>query len=436
MKDTLGFKKLMLFESNILVACFNDIEFVLSKGIKDSHFSDDTNKKVFRYLCDQNTKGVDLKAPSKQMIVLFGSSQNPPDEFKRLMWLYENKTKLKADVNECADNILAWNRWLKIRENCQHLDKRIETWDWSEPANEIENLLGDIDKTIEDSSDINFLPDYASEYIDQLKQDAANPSRIELISTNISEINRCIGGGLRKGCLYTIAARTGCGKTALATNLTLAAAKQGYYSMYTTIEMDKQKITDRFHATVAEVETEKFLNRIFTKEEVNKIVTANEKLKEFPIFIEWKSNGNWSEVEKAIRKHKRKTGLSFVVVDYIQQFRPQVNMGKDRRLELDYMTSRLKHIAVELNLVAVMCAQVNREAEKQSRDPILSDIKESSGIEQDSDVVLMLYATNDEAVLNGGDKERLISCKIAKNRHGGLANRELKSKLSLNKFYF
>jgi replicative DNA helicase len=100
------------------------------------------------------------------------------------------------------------------------------------------------------------------------------------------------------------------------------------------------------------------------------------------------------------------------------------------------MTGRFKQMALELDFAAIMLAQLNRDMEKDGeRSPRLSDIKESSSIEQDSDVVLMLYCKNQARVDAGEDPEKNIAVKTAKNRSGNVGIEDLHTKLSINKFY-
>jgi replicative DNA helicase len=192
-------------------------------------------------------------------------------------------------------------------------------------------------------------------------------------------------------------------------------------------------------STLSEVKVDRFDSSDLIEDEKTSILSAKEQLDTMPINIYSTSKGDWSKVESYIRSIKRKRGLSFVVVDYIQQYScPSRGFrSSDKRQEIDYMTGRFKQLALELDFAAIMLAQLNRDMDKDTTDrtPMLSDIKESSSIEQDSDVVLMLFCTNQKRVDTGDDEEKIIGVKIAKNRSGNVGIEDLNTKLSINKFY-
>lgn len=428
----INLKRRLEFERNILVYCTKDIEYVIAQEIEPDHFTDPDHKVIFDYFMANHGSRTDIsKAPIH--LKYLPHSETTVGQ-KKLLSIYADGYNSKIPLRESIAKLKSWKRLSLFKERSLNLVHRVDNWDFSEPEKTVTDIADSITSPDRKVPIVDYLPDYVDSYVES----RFSPGNIKLLSTNIADLNRRLGGGLRSGKLYTLAARTGCGKTALATNIMMSAAHQGYHCLYVTIEMLRDEITDRIFSTETGISMARFQDFNFTEQDREKIETARSYFKGIPIIIDSESRGLWSNVEKKIRYEKKKRGLSLVVIDYIQQFSADIDSkGSNKRMEIDHMTGRLKQLSMELDFSALMLAQLNREVERDGdRPPRLSDLKESSSIEQDSDAVMLLFCTNTANVENGTDDERDISCKIAKNRSGSLGLVSLRSKLSCNKFYF
>lgn len=425
------FKRRQLAERIVLKAATQELGEVISLGITRKNFIGEFHADFFDYIISLDKIGVDISKPEKHIAYM----ENPTPKFKAILDIYGTDTE-KHNLFRMVEVLIQWSDFDTMKDRAQTFVHRLDTWDFKEPAKVMYDLADKITEVGDANIDDIFLPNYIDEVRDELFK---STKRARTIETGICYLDRKLSGGFKTGKLYTVAARTGCGKTAFATNIALTAAKQGYNCLYVTLEMTRNEITYRLLSTESAVPIEKFDNSAFTQEEHKKVSTSLEEIKSMPISVYSKSKGDWAKVENHIRTIKRKRGLHFVVVDYIQQYScPSRGFrASDKRHELDYMTGRFKQLALELDFAAIMLAQLNREIDKDSaeRPPRLSDIKESSSIEQDSDVVLMLFCTNQKRVDSGDDEEKIIGVKIAKNRSGNVGVEELKTKLSINKFY-
>ena len=255
-----------------------------------------------------------------------------------------------------------------------------------------------------------------------------------LLRVGNAKIDRVLGLGFKPKQLITIAARTGCGKTTLATNIALNAALRGRKPLYITIELDEMQIMERLFCTDANIDTQDMASHKLSQEQWNRAFASLKKMCKTNFFVNSETNGSWEKVEIIIKNACKYKGVDSVFIDYIQQF--HVTQKKlNTREEINYITSRCKQLAMEYDIPIVIVAQLNRDIEKRAdKYPMLSDLKESGSIEQDSDIVLMLWITNENEYCKPGVKEK-IALKVAKNRSGKTGNFWLDADLSMNKIY-
>lgn len=425
------FKKRQLAEQIVLKAATRELHTVMDLGITRDHFIGEFHGDFYDYIISLDKLGTNISTPEKHITLM----DSPTPKFKAILDVYATD-ETRYNLFRIVEMVKRWSNFDEQKTRAQTFLHRLDNWDFKESDKVLQELADRITEVGDVTSiDSIYGPNYVRESFAKL---LSGKNKTRNISSGICCVDNKMSGGFKTTKLYTVAARTGCGKTAFATNITLSAAKQGYHCLYITLEMTKDEINWRFLSTLSEVPIEKFDSGNFSQDELARLSPAVDTLESLPINTYGESRGDWSKVESYIRSIKRKRGLSFVVVDYIQQYScPSRGFrASDKRQEIDYMTGRFKQLALELDFAAIMLAQLNRDIEKDGeREPRLSDIKESSSIEQDSDVVIFLYCTNQAAVDNGEDEEKLISSKIGKNRSGNVGIKHLNTKLSINKFY-
>lgn len=215
--------------------------------------------------------------------------------------------------------------------------------------------------------------------------------------------NNCIGvttgfkdldiatGGLAPSELIIIASRPSMGKTALATNIAINAAKTGFKVVFFSLEMSSEEIISRIIANETGISSERIRNGSICIEDIYKIQKSAEILNALPIYIDESTNIEISSIRARIRQFKRKYGIDLLVIDYLQLLRDS-SVRENRTQELSIITRYLKLIAKELNIPIIALSQLSRAVEARSdKRPLLSDLRESGSIEQDADIVLFLY---------------------------------------------
>lgn len=263
--------------------------------------------------------------------------------------------------------------------------------------------------------------DLARDFQDHLGERliAYRQGRMMGIPTGIHQLDDAIYGW-NQGALYTVAARAGVGKTTFACNVVLEAALRGYGSAFYTVEMGADEILEKQLSRLAKVHQGKMILGSLNDEECAKIETAIAKHSELPIHIRSVRAPRLDALLSDIRFMTRRHGLKLIVVDYVQLIKG-VHSKRGRHEEITEITGSLKELARELQVPILLLAQLNRRAAELD-EPDVTHLKDSGSIEQDSDVVLLIYV----------DQDKRLWLKIGKNRKGKRGVIELAADLATN----
>lgn len=331
---------------------------------------------------------------------------------------------VKSYIDEMVNT--AWI--LSTYRSLADVAKKIKAWKSSDPIEPIKMAieaikdLGAKEDVYSKRTDENA----TSEWLSKVESDATKGGLVG-IPTGVTEIDLCLQGGMRPGQMITIAARTGVGKTALATNMALAAAKAGHRVQYFSIELLRDEIMDRLACAEMAIGTSTMTSRNINANQFDSVYEAGRRIAKLPITIETKTKKSWENVESLIRREKRLKDLKVAFIDYIQQFKYSSKKVQSRREELTEMTGDAKELALELGITIVLVAQLNRNADDAANSvPKISDLKESGSIEQDSNAVILLFNTADD---------KRMGLMVGKNRSGKKDRVLVNVDLSINKFY-
>jgi replicative DNA helicase len=253
-----------------------------------------------------------------------------------------------------------------------------------------------------------------------------HPGRRRGIETPWPLLNRMlVGRGFMPGQMVVIGARPSMGKTALACQIGDFAATHGTGVAFFTLEMPDQAILLRMAAARAQVDSLKVTQGLATLFEAQSLSEAFADLADEEACKLWIDDSTGCTVpamRAALRRLTAKHLIGLVVIDYLQLV--ETSGGSERRYEQVSEISRgIKRLAREFNVPVVVLAQLNREMEKDSRQPRPSDLRDSGSIEQDADIVLMPAKQGDQ---DEHADALMIDLIIAKQRNGPLAKVPLK----------
>jgi replicative DNA helicase len=222
--------------------------------------------------------------------------------------------------------------------------------------------------------------------MEQLQQQTALPG----IATDFYDLD-AMTGGFQRSDLIIIAGRPSMGKTSFSLNIAHNVAKQNLTVAIFSLEMSKEQLSQRLLATEANIESNRLRSGRLAQNDLEKIIDAMSNLSILPIYIDDSSSLTVTQMRSQVRRLQasQKGQLGLVLLDYLQL----MDGGSDNRVqELSRITRSLKGLAREVNVPVIALSQLSRAVEsRNNKRPMMSDLRESGSIEQDADLVMMLY---------------------------------------------
>ena len=240
--------------------------------------------------------------------------------------------------------------------------------------------------------------------------------------------------GFQRSDLIIIAGRPSMGKTSFALNIATNIAREHKLTVAIfSLEMSRDQLAMRLLSSEAKIESNKLRSGRITENEMEPLMKAIGTLSELPIYIDDTGNLTVMQMRSEVRRlqAEKKGNLGLVLLDYLQLM--QGTSSDNRVQELSRITRSLKSLAREINVPIVALSQLSRAVEQRNnKRPMLSDLRESGAIEQDADLVLMLY--RDEYYNPDSVDRGIAEIIIAKHRNGPTGQIKLLFKPELTQF--
>jgi replicative DNA helicase len=252
--------------------------------------------------------------------------------------------------------------------------------------------------------------------VDRLDALHQNPGQLSGVTTGFTDLDR-MTTGLQPGDLVVIAGRPSMGKTTLAINIAEnAAVGRGVPSAIFSMEMASEQLTLRMISSLGRVNQGHLRTGQCSDEDWSRINGAIAQLSDAPLYVDETPSLSPTEVRARARRLKREKGLGLIVVDYLQLM--QVAGSKENRAtEISEISRGLKALAKELQVPVIALSQLNRGVEQRTeKKPVMSDLRESGAIEQDADLIMMIY--REEVYEPNTTRKGIADIIIAKQRNG------------------
>ena len=243
------------------------------------------------------------------------------------------------------------------------------------------------------------------------------------ISTGFPDLDK-LTSGLHGGEMIVIAARPSVGKTSLAMNIAeQVAIDQKLPVGVFSLEMTAESLVLRMLCSRARVNLRDVREGFLAERDFPKLTGAAGKLANAPLFIDDTPGLSILQLRARARRLVQQHGIKLFVVDYLQLLHSTSRRAENRQQEIADISNGVKALAKELGVPVIVLSQLNREVEKEkNRTPRLSDLRESGAIEQDADLVALLYRAKSNEEDEGGPREELdaipVNLLIAKQRNG------------------
>lgn len=277
--------------------------------------------------------------------------------------------------------------------------------------------------------------------LDSLEKLFQNRGALTGLPTGFKGIDQ-MTNGMHPGEMIVIAARPSMGKTALAMNIAEHVALEAGKSVAVySLEMSTQQLMQRLLCSLARVDMNKVRDGFIGKADMSNLIKATTRLSDSKMFLDDTPGLSILELRARARRMKDRHDLDLIVIDYLQLLKSPSKRGQEnRQIEVAEISSGIKALAKELNIPIVVLAQLNRNPEARTGGgkgrPRISDLRESGTIEQDADLVGLLwreeyYADDDE---EKKETEGRATLSIAKQRNGPVGEVPLTFLKSITRF--
>lgn len=308
-----------------------------------------------------------------------------------------------------------------------------------EEAEEVDKLLDEAEKLIFGISQkylsqsfIHVKP-ILQETFDRIDRLHQNKDKFRGVATGFQDLDMALNG-LQKSDLIIIAARPSLGKTSISLDIArhIGIREKKGVGIF-SLEMSREQLVDRLLCAEAKVDLRRLrsgrLSSDGENDEFSRISEAMATLSESPIYIDDAGSSNVMAMRTMARRLQNETGnLGLIIIDYLQLMQSdrtkRSNYSDNRVQELGEITRSLKSLAKELNIPIIAISQLSRAVEsREGQKPRLSDLRESGTIEQDADVVLMIY--RESRVRETEENRNTADIIIAKHRNGPIGTIKL-----------
>lgn len=382
--------------------------------VKEEDFYLDKNKNIYKLI-----KSLDLKDINVDLITLL-------DEGKKKKKVLEKCGGVSYISNIGVNGAFNSNLsdYIRIVKEKSHRRKLIRIGNdivkRSYDEEEIDNVVNSVEESLykitssTSITDVVAMNEAVEEALKSIEVNYKNGGAILGKTTGYKELDESLSG-LQKGDFIVIAARPSMGKTAFALNIGQYTSKEASVAIF-SLEMTRVQLMERLLASKCLIPLNNIKKGNFKEEDLNKILMASNDLAKRNIYIDDKTT-SFKEIKAKCRYLKVKKGLDVVIIDYLQLIEGGMKNSFSREQEIALVSRQLKKLAKSLDITIIALSQLSRAPEQRfDHRPILSDLRESGAIEQDADIIMMLY--RDEYYNKKSVDKNIAEIIINKNRNG------------------
>lgn len=297
-----------------------------------------------------------------------------------------------------------------------------------EHEGDVDSLLDEVERDVlrisEDRSETTIRPikELVHNAINTIEQFHQRQGMLSGIGTGFTDLDK-MTSGLHPGEMIVVAARPSMGKTSLAMNIAEnVAIEQKLPVGVFSLEMTSESLILRMLCSRSRVNLRSIRDGFLAERDFPKLTSSAGKLANAPLFIDDTSGLSVLQMRARARRMWQQHGIKLFVIDYLQLLHSTARRAENRQQEIADISNGIKSLAKELMVPVIVLSQLNRELEKdKNRKPRLSDLRESGAIEQDADLVALLYKPTNSGDDDEGapDQDALpVNLLIAKQRNG------------------
>jgi replicative DNA helicase len=392
----------------------------LMESIKPGDFYSPNNEKIFEAMKELFDSGKPIDSVTVSEIV-FKNKNTTSLNASHIARLVENVPS-SANFERYIEIVLEHSNRRKLLKASGRIELLAYTLD-----KDISSVMDEAEQSIFNASDdaigdgLIGVSDFLNEAIEQIEEIENQGTGLSGLATHFVDLDNTLAG-LQEGNLIIIAARPSMGKSSLALNIATNAAKEKKTVAFFSLEMTKEELVQRVLFSEAKVSSGDARKGQLGPEKWSRVVEAASKVNTMPLYFDDASVITVTDIRAKSRRLKASKKLDLIVVDYIQLM--QGNSRDNRQQEIAEISRNLKGLARELKVPIIALSQLNRAAEaREDKRPRLGDLRESGAIEQDADIVMMIY--RDDYYNPATEKPGVAEINIVKNRSGSTGRVDL-----------
>ncbi len=434
-------------EQHVLSIILNDHNSILNilSFLNIDDFLNSTNRLIFKEISElfKTTNRCDLTLLINRLNEYRDFFKEEPHiELLKIVNLYTNSSELDEYLRLIKNNSITFklnNFGNKLSDIVLNNDRfNEELWSLQKEFQDIINASK--------NSDLITSKELAKNYTHLLDVIRLKGNEITGTSSGFNDIDE-FTNGFQAGDLIILAARPSIGKTALALNFLINAAKQCKSNesvVMFSLEMSATQLMERMVSSETGVNSRLLRNGNLTSGDEYLIDDCIEKIEKLPIIIDESSNATILDIQSKLKKISLSRTIKLVVVDYLQLVQGSVKIGVNRQQEVAQISRALKSLARDINTPIIAVAQLSRKIEERKgvdKKPILSDLRESGSIEQDADLVVFIDYNRSEIdsnlstdIVKKYESIVIVDFIIAKHRNGATGEIKLAFDKSCGKF--
>ncbi|MEZ7897841.1 MAG: replicative DNA helicase [Flaviflexus sp.] len=243
-----------------------------------------------------------------------------------------------------------------------------------------------------ESRDYAVMEDIINDLVETLEHNESRGGELDGVSSGFPSVDAMLNG-FRGGQMIIVAARPGAGKSTFAMDVCRAAAvHHNLPVVYFSLEMNRTELSMRVLAAESSVFLDRMIKGNMTADDWQRVVGGLEKISKAPLIVDDSPNLTMAEIRAKCRRLKQQNDIQLIVIDYLQLLTSGAKNVESRQQEVSDFSRSIKLLAKELNVPIIAVAQLNRDSEKrETKKPMVSDLRESGSLEQDADVVILLH---------------------------------------------
>ncbi|MGO1401536.1 MAG: replicative DNA helicase [Flaviflexus sp.] len=244
----------------------------------------------------------------------------------------------------------------------------------------------------DDNRDYAIMSDIIEDLVQTLEHNESRGGEIEGISSGFPSVDAMLNG-FRPGQMIIVAARPGAGKSTFAMDVCRAAAvHHNQPVVYFSLEMNRTELSMRVLAAESSVFLDRMIKGNMTPDDWQRVVKGLDRISKAPLIVDDSPNLTMAEIRAKCRRLKQQSDIKLIVIDYLQLLTSGAKSVESRQQEVSDFSRSIKLLAKELGVPIIAVAQLNRDSEKrETKKPMVSDLRESGSLEQDADVVILLH---------------------------------------------